>query len=64
MIFAVSAVFFLVFATNVALGSFANASFMGDVPEMIVLFLTAVTFVLGILREENRRNAEDKNREI
>jgi len=59
MVFAASAVLFLIFLTNVVLGAFADAAFMGDVSEMIVLFLTSVTFVSGILKEEARRNADE-----
>ena len=50
---------FLIFLTNVVLGAFADAAFMGDVSEMIVLFLTSVTFVSGILKAEARRNADE-----
>lgn len=59
MVFAASAVLFLIFLTNVVLGAFADAAFMGDVSEMIVLFLTSVTFVFGILKSEARRNADE-----
>ena len=59
MIFAASSVLFVIFLINVALGAFADAAFMGDVSEMIVLFLTSVTFVAGILKAEARRNAEE-----
>ena len=62
MIFGLSAVLFLVFVTNVALGAFGGALFMNDVQEMIVLFLTSITFVVGILMREARRKAEEKNR--
>ncbi|WP_342714807.1 hypothetical protein [Nioella sediminis] len=50
---------FLIFLANVVLGAFANAAFMGDVAEMIVLFLTSITFVSGILKAEARRNADE-----
>ena len=59
MVFAVSAVLFLIFLANVVLGAFADAAFMGDVAEMIVLFLTSITFVSGILKAEARRNADE-----
>lgn len=44
MVFAISAVLFLIFLANVVLGAFADAAFMGDVAEMIVLFLTSITY--------------------
>jgi hypothetical protein len=59
MVFAISAVFFLIFLANVVLGAFADAAFMGDVSEMIILFLTSITFVSGILKAEARRNADE-----
>lgn len=46
---------FLVFAANVAMGAFANAAFMGDVAEMLVLFLATILFVIAILRREAAR---------
>ena len=59
MVFAISAIFFLIFLANVVLGAFADAAFMGDVSEMIILFLTSITFVSGILKAEARRNADE-----
>jgi hypothetical protein len=48
----VSTILFLVFAVNVALGSFASASFLGDVSEMLVLFAAAIFFVVAIIQRE------------
>ncbi|MGJ8621489.1 MAG: hypothetical protein ACSHW1_01855 [Yoonia sp.] len=45
-------VLFVVFAVNVGLGSFANASFLGDVGEMLLLLAVAVLFVVAILQKE------------
>ena len=62
MVFWVSAALFLVFVSNVSLGAFWGRPFMGDVWEMLVLFLTSVTFVVGILLREARRNSQGKTR--
>lgn len=45
-------ILFCVFSLNVALGSFARAAFLSDVGEMLVLFATAVFFVVAIIRKE------------
>lgn len=46
---------FAVFSTNVAMGAFANAAFMGDVAEMLVLFTATILFVIAILKREAAR---------
>ncbi|MEP3787316.1 MAG: hypothetical protein ABJM65_21105 [Ascidiaceihabitans sp.] len=43
---------FTVFFSNVALGAFADAAFLGDVGEMLVLSCATVLFVVAILRKE------------
>jgi hypothetical protein len=43
---------FIIFFLNVALGAFADASFLGDVGEMMVLFSASVMFVVAILKQE------------
>lgn len=54
--FAIFAVFFL----NVALGAFADAAFLGDIGEMLVLFCAAILFVVAILKKEaDRANGDD-----
>ena len=45
-------ILFVVFAINVGLGSFADASFLNDVGEMLLLLAVAVLFVAAILQEE------------
>jgi hypothetical protein len=44
------------------MGAFWSSPFMGDVSEMIVLFLTSVTFVVGILLREARQKSQEKTR--
>ena len=54
--FAIFAVFFL----NVALGAFADAVFLGDIGEMLVLFCAVILFVVAILKKEaDRANGDD-----
>lgn len=45
-------ILFVIFAVNVGLGSFADASFLGDVSEMLLLLAVAVLFVIAILQRE------------
>jgi hypothetical protein len=45
-------ILFVVFAINVGLGSFADASFLNDVGEMLLLLAVAVLFVAAILQKE------------
>ena len=54
-----SAVVFAVFFTNVALGAFADSAFLGDVGEMLVLFLASLLFVVAILKKEADRKAKN-----
>lgn len=46
---------FTVFFSNVALGAFADAAFLGDVGEMLVLSCATALFVVAILRKEADR---------
>lgn len=45
-------ILFVVFAINVGLGSFADASFLNDVSEMLLLLAAVVLFVVAILKKE------------
>lgn len=40
------------FVANVALGAFAQSSFLGDVGEMLVLFAACIAFVIAVLARE------------
>ena len=58
--FLVGAVFvFAVFFSNVAMGAFADAAFLGDVGEMLVLSFASVLFVVAILKKEADRSEND-----
>lgn len=48
----VAAVVFLIFLSNVALGGARMGTFLDDVGEAVVLFVSVVFFVVGILRAE------------
>lgn len=61
--FLVSAlIVFAVFFSNVAMGAFANAAFLGDVGEMLVLSCASILFVVAILKKEaDRSKTDDSN---
>ncbi|SLN52415.1 hypothetical protein TRL7639_02755 [Falsiruegeria litorea R37] len=48
---------FVAFFSNVALGAFGSGGFLGDVGEMLVLFVASILFVAAILKRE----ADQKN---
>ncbi|UWQ16475.1 hypothetical protein [Jannaschia sp. M317] len=54
-----SFIVFALFFLNVALGAFANNAFLGDVGEMLVLFVASLLFVVAILKKEADRSQED-----
>lgn len=53
---------FLAFFSNVALGAYADAAFLGDVGEMLVLSCASVLFVVAILKKEADRSKSDDSR--
>jgi hypothetical protein len=53
---------FSAFFLNVALGAFADAAFLGDVGEMLVLSCATVLFVVAILKREADRSNNDDSR--
>ncbi|WP_170420141.1 hypothetical protein [Ruegeria arenilitoris] len=56
MFLAASAIVFVVYFANVALGAFAGRAFLGDVGEMLVLFAASILFVVAILKKEAERD--------
>lgn len=54
-LFASAAVFAVYFA-NVVMGAFADSAFLGDVGEMLVLFVATILFVVAILKREADRD--------
>lgn len=59
MYLAISAIVFAVYFANVLLGAFASNAFLGDVGEMLVLFVATIFFVVAILKREADR--DEKN---
>ncbi|MEP5761841.1 MAG: hypothetical protein ABJ327_21535 [Litoreibacter sp.] len=53
-----SFIVFAVFFLNVALGAFAGEAFLGDVGEMLVLFVAVLLFVVAILKKEAGRSRD------
>ncbi|WP_112323584.1 hypothetical protein [Oceanibium sediminis] len=54
---AISVALFCVFVANVSMGAFGGGSFLGDVPEMLLMATSALFFVAGILvREAKAKN--------
>ena len=57
MFLAASVIVFVVYFGNVALGAFGGSAFLGDVGEMVVLFVASILFVVAILQKEaDRKN--------
>ena len=55
MFLAASAIVFVLYFANVALGAFAGSAFLGDVGEMLVLLAASILFVVAILIKEAER---------
>ena len=43
---------FIIYFANVAMGAMTRNPFLGDVGEMLVLFLASILFVVAILQKE------------
>ncbi len=54
-----SLIVFLVYFANVAAGALLDRVYLGDVGEMLVLFVASILFVIAILKKE----ADRKNRD-
>lgn len=50
---------FVIYFSNVALGAFTGSVFLGDVGEMLVLFVASILFVVAILKREADKKSED-----
>lgn len=44
-----SLILFVIFFANVSFGAAGNPEFLGDISQMLVLFASAVLFVIGVL---------------
>ncbi len=63
MFLALATIFFGVYVTNVFLGATSDAAFMGDVAEMITLFVAAIFFTIAILKREAAAKSQENNSE-
>lgn len=59
MYLAASIVVFAIYFANVALGAFASSAVLGDVGEMLVLFVASILFVVAILKKEADRKSKN-----
>ena len=57
----VSIVLFVVFAANVAIGSFTGKPFLGDIGEMLLLLAASLAFVAAILAREASARKDSSN---
>lgn len=55
MILIASAIVFAFYFANVSLGAFSGSAVLGDVGEMLLLFVATILFVVAILKEERER---------
>ncbi len=55
MFLAASILVFAVYFANVMLGAYTGSAFLGDVGEMLVLFVASALFVVAILQKEADR---------
>ena len=59
MFLAASIAVFAIYFANVALGAFASSAVLGDVGEMLVLFVASILFVVAILKKEADRKSKN-----
>ncbi|MEM9393165.1 MAG: hypothetical protein AAGA38_04865 [Pseudomonadota bacterium] len=63
MFLILAAVFFGIYVTNVFLGATSSSAFMGDVAEMVTLFIAAIFFTVAILKREAAAKSQDNKSE-
>ena len=49
---------FIIYFANVAVGAYTRSPVLGDVAEMVVLFVASILFVVGILKKEAERQKD------
>lgn len=54
-----SVIVFIIYFANVASGAFWDRVYLGDVGEMLVLFVASILFVVAILGKEADRGKKD-----
>jgi len=52
MFMKIAVMLFGLYFLNVSLGAFGTAAFLGDVPEMLLLAISVIFFVVAILKRE------------
>ena len=58
----ISGALFLIFGTNVVIGSMGGPQFLGDVGELLVVISSVLFFVAGIIKKEfNEKASADNN---
>ena len=55
-------IFFVIFFGNVAMGAAGQPVFLGDIAEMLLLFASALLFVVGVLFREAEAVRRDASR--
>ena len=58
MILIASAIVFILYFANVTLGAFTGSAMLGDVGEMLVLFVATILFVVAIVKKEAERDSK------
>lgn len=61
MPYIVAAILVALFTANVVIGAVGDGPIVGNVAEMVILFLAAISFSVGILRSEAREKAKASN---
>ncbi|GMG85145.1 hypothetical protein LNKW23_43610 [Paralimibaculum aggregatum] len=54
-----AAVMFLIFFGNISMGAAGHTTFLGDVAEMLTLFVSTMLFVVGVLALEAVRKTRE-----
>jgi hypothetical protein len=52
MYMAIAAILFSIYFLNVSMGAFGAGTFLGEIPEMLLLAASALVFVIAILGRE------------
>ena len=61
MFMAISVLLFSIFVLNVFMGAFGGGSFLGDVPEMLLMAASALFFVAAILVREAKAKSNNND---
>jgi hypothetical protein len=53
----IALILFLIFGTNVVLGSIGSPQFLGDLGELLIVISSVIFFVIAIIQSENKIKA-------